>query len=271
MPEKARILAGMKRFAAPYTCAVFGYRPDDTADPPGQLQGTGSFVRLAGRNLVLTCHHVEREATTGGQHLVVAGVGEGQGLRLDSPFSTAKLPIDAAAAAIEPEDWIRNFPNALAVPQASLAATHTPEHEEALCIFGVPGDEAKALYGQHVGRGLSALLVECAPPAGLTRAVRAFNPKYHFCMPYSPATLTAVPGSRVSVLPMPAGLSGSLVWNTRFREVSAQGRLWTPADARVTGLLWGWHSPSGVLLATRIQHVSAFLHGALEALQGSTR
>lgn len=90
-------------------------------------------------------------------------------------------------------------------------------------------------------------------------------------MSYSPATLTAVPGSRVSVLPMPAGLSGSLVWNTRFREVSAQGRLWTPADARVTGLLWGWHSPSGVLLATRIQHTSALLHGAQEALQGSTR
>ena len=38
----------------------------------------------------------------------------------------------------------------------------------------------------------------------------------------------------------PRGLSGSLVWNTRYLEVTQAGGTWTPNKAVVTGLLRRW-------------------------------
>jgi hypothetical protein len=66
-----------------------------------------------------------------------------------------------------------------------------------------------------------------------------------------------------SFLPEPPGFSGSLVWDTGY--VRKRGQDWSPADATVTGLVFGWplSDQSDSLIATRIEVVRAFLIQAL--------
>jgi hypothetical protein len=59
-------------------------------------------------------------------------------------------------------------------------------------------------------------------------------------------------------LPDPHAMSGSLVWNTRFVEMSRRNEHWSPGDAVVTGLLWSWPDESKIV-ATRIEYVRSFL------------
>lgn len=261
MRENERVLSEMRQYMTPYGCGLFSYKPDDTSDPPGDLEGSGSFIWYNGQHLALTCHHVEHDAAEKGLLMAIAATGEGKGVSVNGQFFGAKLPIDATVTRIKSQDWNAHFTSALCVPQSDFAVKHKPVPQEALCIFGLPADDARAFSGLHVAEGLSLLIDECPPPSGLADAVPAFNPKYHFCMPYTPEAVTPVLGE-TGVLPKAPGLSGSLVWNTRYKEVSEIGKIWTPADARVTGLLWGWHTGSGVLIATRIEHVVKFLSSA---------
>jgi hypothetical protein len=57
----------------------------------------------------------------------------------------------------------------------------------------------------------------------------------------------------------PRGLSGSLVWNTRYVERKAAGQQWKPEDSIVTGLL-RWHLPDRqTVAALRVEHLRAWL------------
>jgi hypothetical protein len=55
------------------------------------------------------------------------------------------------------------------------------------------------------------------------------------------------------------GFSGSLVFNTRFIETAAAGRVWSPKDAVVTGMVQRWAPESKTLLARRIEHIRPWL------------
>lgn len=57
----------------------------------------------------------------------------------------------------------------------------------------------------------------------------------------------------------PPGLSGSLVWNTRYLEVTNAGNVWTPEDAVVTGLLRRWKEKTKRLLVWRVEHLRQWL------------
>ena len=53
----------------------------------------------------------------------------------------------------------------------------------------------------------------------------------------------------------PAGFSGSLVWNTRYLEMTAEGRKWSPEDAVVTGILRRFDPDTKSLLVLRAEHL----------------
>jgi hypothetical protein len=57
----------------------------------------------------------------------------------------------------------------------------------------------------------------------------------------------------------PKGLSGSLVWNTRYLETTSTGAKWTPNHAVVTGLLRRWDKDTKTLLVWRVEHLLAWL------------
>ena len=51
------------------------------------------------------------------------------------------------------------------------------------------------------------------------------------------------------------GLSGSLVWNTRYLEVMKAGGQWTPTDAVVSGMAQRWDDEAETLLIYRVEHI----------------
>ena len=55
------------------------------------------------------------------------------------------------------------------------------------------------------------------------------------------------------------GFSGSLVWNTRYLEVTRQNLEWSPEDAVVTGLLRRWDQETKTLLVWRVEHLRMWL------------
>lgn len=91
-----------------------------------------------------------------------------------------------------------------------------------------------------------------------------FKARFHFGIDYKPNLAINVIGSYG--LPCPPGLGGSAVWNMRFVESRSVGEPWTPACARITGIVWGWPSDLGCIIATRAEYVWSFLFSASERL-----
>jgi len=56
-------------------------------------------------------------------------------------------------------------------------------------------------------------------------------------------------------LPLPPGMSGSLVWNTRRVECAQSQRPWPPSEARVTGLMFGWSHCANWVYATKVEYL----------------
>lgn len=57
----------------------------------------------------------------------------------------------------------------------------------------------------------------------------------------------------------PGSFSGSLVWNTRYLEITNAGESWSPEDAVVTGMLRRYDSNTATLLALRVEHLREWL------------
>jgi hypothetical protein len=91
--------------------------------------------------------------------------------------------------------------------------------------------------------------------------------RFHFGLDYRPGLAANTVGNEG--LPRPLGLSGSTVWNTCFVEAKMNGIDWMPDLARVTGVVWGWPSEHGFVVATRAEHVRSFLLGTPVALAGA--
>jgi len=60
-------------------------------------------------------------------------------------------------------------------------------------------------------------------------------------------------GDTKGVLSLPDGMSGSPLWNTRYEEITRQGRSWKAEDARITGIVWGRSAKARQMYATPIE------------------
>lgn len=60
-------------------------------------------------------------------------------------------------------------------------------------------------------------------------------------------------GDTKGALSLPDGMSGSPLWNTRYEEITRQGRSWKPEDARITGIVWGHSAKARQIYATPIE------------------
>lgn len=127
---------------------------------------------------------------------------------------------------------------------------------ELLFMVGFPGKRARF---SALARALATIavpyLTQEAPEESVTSAE-------HFRLNYNPERARSVT-RRGTFLPKPPGFSGSLVWDTGY--VRKRGQNWSPADATVTGLVFGWSrsDQSDSLIATRIEVVRSFLIRAL--------
>lgn len=222
------------------------------SDDYGELLGTGSYVQLRGRPYLLTNEHVARYR----DKYALAHLPNPDDFfqRVVRPFQAQGIPVDAAIARIHDEIMGRAIQ--LPIPSSRFARKHEPVTDELLFMVGYPGKRARF-------SALAGALATTAVPY-LTQQVRqeSVTSAEHFRLNYNPERAWSV-SRRGSFLPEPPGFSGSLVWDTGY--VRKRGQDWSPADATVTGLVFGWprSHQSDSLIATRIEVVRSFLIRAL--------
>ncbi|WP_288491889.1 hypothetical protein [uncultured Pseudomonas sp.] len=243
-------------FVEPFISAISLIKPDDERAPPGDHHGTGSFFLLDDVRLLITCEHVANVPAN-----VILGMTQYRAehaISIPGIFSTSEYPVDIAAIHIPDRNWGRVSHAARCVELNMLSKRHEPVDGEYLFVYGFPGEDAVVGFGEHSHRGLGVFLHEIEfSSVTVDEEPKPVEP-HHFFIPYSPNHARLLEGSN-SVLSRAEGMSGSLVWNTRYTEVTSQGEEWRPEDARVTGVLWGHSSKVGALVVTKIEYLRYFL------------
>jgi hypothetical protein len=130
---------------------------------------------------------------------------------------------------------------------------HRTPKGEILFFKGYAGAHSDFRFNHLIANATSYASQEIPLPGDDPR----FDPRFHFALDYRPDLAISLERNRG--LPNPHGFSGSLVWNTRFVEVSMADKEWSPHHAVLTGLVWGWPSNAACLVVTRAEYVRSCL------------
>jgi hypothetical protein len=218
----------------------------------GVLEGTGSYVKIDGAWYLLTNEHVAAAVTRGPLGHMFYGSDRVHPLRSD--FATISAPTDAAIARV---DTTEAPSEASAVPLSIYAPRHQAVKRELLFLTGYPG--ARSTFG------FNTLFTPMTPYLTLEDTDQSdLLGDHHFAVPWRPDLVQSVDG-RPPFMSLPHGMSGSLVWNTRRLECHLSGQLWTPQEARVTGLVFAWSTCANWVYATKVE----YLHAAFPQLIAS--
>ena len=185
----------------------------------------------------------------------------GGAIKVANPFVTVPFPVDVAASPISNRSWTCVSHNATCLTVNDFALSHSPVDGEYLYVGGFPGEWAHEFPGEPHHVQLAELFSVEVPfdPALKTEYQKPID-GYHLCLDCNPEHVKRLLGDHSWVAKL-GGLSGSLVWNTRYREITSQGGEWKPTDLRVTALVWAHTSKAGMLVATPVQYIRAFLAG----------
>lgn len=251
---------------ATYTVAIHRIAPDDNREPPGDLHGTGNFIQIERLKYLLTCEHVANYVTH--ETLCIALRGAEEVFTLVNPASALLDPADIAVIGISENDWESEPHDSKCIQLDQLAEYHAPEEGEWMYLSGYPGELAYAWppMSDNAGSAQEPGQQHCTAISFMCQVQTSFEESLskeyptpledmHFLLPYSPEVAEYKSEGPEKVLPLPPGLSGSLVWNTRYVEINSLGQVWKPEDARVTGIVWGGSSKSGVLVATPVEYI----------------
>lgn len=240
----------------PYVCPIQAIPKGDTRELPGEHFGTGWLFEHEESPCIVTCEHVARWQKRG--HLGYACYGAEHGISIEGKFVDVPHPLDAAIATIR--NSFRALPHSgRCIPRSLLAASHKPIKGELLYAYGFPGADAKQLFDTQIVQGTGVFLREVElSDIVFTEEPPHPNSDLHICLAWSPEHALPMLGTRVS-LSLPNGMSGSPLWNTRYEETLREGRTWSPADARVTGMIWGHSAKAGQLYATPIEALAGEL------------
>lgn len=221
-----------------------------------RLVGTGNYLKLGGQHLLLTCQHV---ATTRPMHYRF--FGDDSVFEYPGPWRMNPHPIDAAEAPISDQAWTAVAHKAATVPVSMFASKHQPKEQAELLFFlGFAGENADYGFEIHQTNGSGY----CSQEKVNTGDAQNFE---IFWEPSNTRYANGVSEEARAAVKFcnPQGFSGSLVWNTRYLEMSGAGVKWTPADAVVTGLLRRWDDQTKTLLVWRVEYLLAWLRSAAAA------
>lgn len=238
-------------FVDQFICPIHFIPNNDNRRPPGEHHGTGWFTEKRGHPHICTCEHVAKSQAKG--HIGYAPTGGDSGVCVGDAFSLTPHPIDFAIANVY-KTWSRISHKGKCIPRSFFDSKHQPVEGEHLYLQGFPGADSKALFEQHNVLGLGVYLHEVEPPLEIFSETPSFNNEYHICMAWNPANAIQLTEA-ARTLSAPGGLSGSVLWNTRYKEAIDQEREWSINDIRVTGIVWGASSKAGVITATPIEHI----------------
>ena len=216
-----------------------------------RLVGTGNYVERERQRILLTCQHV---ACTQPMHYRFFGddsIFQYSG----PPWRMDPYPIDAARTPLSDQAWSAVAHQATTIPLSRFASKHRPlQQAELLFFYGFAGENADYGFGIHQTNGTGYCSQEKIDTGDDQIFEMFWDPsKTQHTAATSQEAREAVKFSD------PRGLSGSLVWNTRYLEVTQAGGTWTPDKAVVTGLLRRWDCGTRTLLVWRVEHLLAWL------------
>jgi Protein of unknown function (DUF2934) len=230
----------------------------------GMALGSGTYLNLRGAPYLVTAEHVVAEARNGIiSHLPVPG---GYYVALTNQFQRSVWPIDMAMTRVPSSHFAAS--NKQALNAQCFDDRFQPVDKEVLFFIGFPGSSAsrhepltesrirKSYFGQLQINALP-LLVQ-SPPKNFSFNSPVFNSTQHFLLGYPATGISKVGGPEVD-LRNPHGMSGSLIWDTKWVAAYNSGIAWSPDMARVCGLVWGSSENRDVLIATKIEHIRPIL------------
>ena len=235
----------MTKFTQPFVTPLGSQSADDV-----WLVGTGSYVMLREQRAIVTCEHVARQQPINYRFFGNDAVFEHQ-----SPWCMDPHPIDAGLAIISDSAWHAVTHSAQEIPIERFAQRHRSLDQAELLFFrGYAGVNAHYAFGIHQTNGSGYCSQEVKDSGDAQIFEMLWEPKR------TQFTTNTTPDARTEMkFDDPHGFSGSLVWNTRFLEVQAVGRQWTPEEAVVTGLLRRFDPATKTLLVWRVEHLLAWL------------
>lgn len=216
-----------------------------------RLVGSGSYVTINGIRILLTCEHVART-----QPMEFRFNGCEHVFRHPERFTMEPHPVDAAFAAITDQVWSREDHEAQSIPYGRFAPRHhVTQREELLFFRGYAGENARYGFGVHQANGSGYCSQEKETDQPDANVFEIF---------WEPANTevskeTSEDAKAQIKFDDPGGFSGSLVWNTRYLEVTSVGKVWSPKDAVVTGMLRRYDPATQTLLALRAEHLRHWL------------
>jgi len=214
------------------------------------LEGSGSYVCLAGHRVLLTCEHV----STAGP-LDYRFNGSEDVYRVSGGIVESKS-LDISFALLSDQAWNATRHQADTIPYKRFAHKHCLVNRSELVFFHGFSAENSGFALETLTSNASAYLSQqkddVVPDDKLFEV---------FWEPQETAfTATTNLAVRKSVrYDDSGGFSGSLVWNTRFVEMTEMGKEWSPEDAVVTGLLRRWDTSTKTLLVLRVEHLRKWL------------
>lgn len=249
-----------KRFATPISMSEeYG---------SGIAWGSGSYmVDDGGLVWLLTADHVYTDVPAGGvlAHLPIV---DDEYVSVQTTPLRAPQPVDAAAFLVPP---IPNIPypdvNRL-LPIQYFDKTFDVVEREVVFWSGFPGyygnrDDPPMESRLKVSRfeQLSAdshSFISQIPQNTVPITHDVFDPAMHVAIHYPSEGRSADDGEIIPV-PHAKGMSGSLLWDTKFVRAMLNNQEWNPEMARICGIIWGVLDDPKVILVTRIEHVRSEL------------
>ena len=219
------------------------------------LVGSGTYFIFGSQRNLLTCEHVAHEAPI---HYHFNGWEDV--FEVSGHFTMEKHPVDAALVSMEDELWRSCQHKAAAVSYERFAAEHRVAMPAELLFFlGWSGENAHYGFGVHQTNATGYCSQEVLNSGDGQNFEMFWDPQQtRFTTGTSDAAKGAVRCDD------PHGFSGSLVWNTRYLEITNQGGSWVPSDAVVTGLLRRWDQKKKTLLVWRIEHLRTWIEKQVE-------
>jgi hypothetical protein len=244
------LVADMTAYLRPYRTAVY-----EDFGTYGEGWGSGSYLRLGNAVHILTNEHVSTVRLAkrvlgyqfDGQDDIRRVVGDH--VEYGAPLDLGLLPVDMPS-------WTDSSNGSKAIGIEQIALAHAPVLTEVMTFAGFAGEKVSFNFGQLNAESTCYTAREIDLPQHTD-----IDPRFHFGLDYNPGKATSVIGK--SGLPTPPGLSGSTVWDTGFVKAKIWGQTWTPDMARVTGVVWGWPSGAGCIVATRAEYLRSFLLAAI--------
>jgi hypothetical protein len=223
----------------------------------GEGWGSGSYLLLGGKVYILTNEHVA-DARTPSQDLASQLRGQDAIWRIVGDHIQLPLPLDLALLPVPDSMWTTTH-GSVAIGIEQIAIAHDPLEGELLAFTGFAGERVHFHFGTLFSEAICSTAREIPLPED-----GRFSCRFHFGLDYRPNLAEDVIGT--NGLPLPPGLSGSTVWNTRFVAAKVAGQRWSPDLAQVTGVVWGWPTDLGCVVATRAEYVRSFLLEAARKL-----